>query len=64
LNKTKKDRWVLGADIRGAFDNISHNFILEKLGLVPGRKYAASQIWAKIWKWCRIGPSLLKVVLE
>lgn len=38
LNKTKKDRWVLDADIRGAFDNISHNFILEKLGLVPGRK--------------------------
>ncbi len=37
LNKSKKDRWVLDADIKGAFDNISQDFILQKLGPVPAR---------------------------
>src|SRR5216683_815906 len=35
-NKTKK--WVLDADIRGAFDNISHDYLLKAIGLVPGRE--------------------------
>lgn len=30
------DTWVLDADIKGAFDNISHNFLLQKLGEIPG----------------------------
>lgn len=29
--------WVLEADIKGAFDNISHEFLMEKIGEVPGR---------------------------
>jgi RNA-directed DNA polymerase len=32
------DTWVLDADIKGAFDNISHEFILNSIGLVPGRE--------------------------
>src|SRR5229473_569329 len=35
-NKTKK--WVLDADIRGAFDNISHAYLLETIGPVPGKE--------------------------
>src|SRR6266851_593752 len=35
-NKTKK--WVLDADIKGAFDNISHDYLLKVIGLVPGRE--------------------------
>ncbi len=35
-NKTKK--WILDADIRGAFDNISHEYLLKAIGLVPGRE--------------------------
>src|SRR5258707_3217656 len=35
-NKTKK--WVLDADIRGAFDHISHEYLLKAIGLVPGRQ--------------------------
>jgi len=35
-NKNKK--WVLDADIKGAFDNISHGFLLETLGEVPGKE--------------------------
>ena len=32
------DTWVLEADIKGCFDNISHEFILESLGKIPGRE--------------------------
>src|SRR6266566_406706 len=35
-NKTKK--WVLDADIRGAFDNISHEYLLKTVGPVPGKE--------------------------
>src|SRR5947208_13250996 len=35
-NKSKK--WVLDADIRGAFDNISHDYLLKAIGPVPGRE--------------------------
>ena len=37
LKKVSKDRWVLDADIKGAFDNIDHDFILRKLGPTPAR---------------------------
>lgn len=33
-----RDTWVLDADIKGAFDNISHEFILNTIGLIPGRE--------------------------
>lgn len=32
------DSWVLDADIRSAFDQISHDYILTVLGQVPGRE--------------------------
>src|SRR6266576_1617394 len=35
-NKTKK--WVLDADIKGAFDNISHAHLQEAIGPVPGKE--------------------------
>jgi RNA-directed DNA polymerase len=35
-NKTKK--WILDADIRGAFDNISHDYLLKAIGPAPGRE--------------------------
>jgi RNA-directed DNA polymerase len=38
LNGRHKDSWVLDADIKGAFDNISHSFILDKIGKCPGRE--------------------------
>ncbi|EKD05782.1 MAG: group II intron reverse transcriptase/maturase [Limnospira sp. PMC 1291.21] len=33
-----KDTWVLDADIKGAFDNINHEFILKAVGNLPGRE--------------------------
>src|SRR5439155_22538468 len=35
-NKSRK--WVVDADIAGAFDNINHDFLLEALGAFPGRE--------------------------
>ncbi|WP_026796177.1 MULTISPECIES: group II intron reverse transcriptase/maturase [Planktothrix] len=33
-----RDTWVLDADIKGAFDNLSHDYILKAIGQVPGRE--------------------------
>lgn len=38
LNRRKTHRWVFDADIKGAFDNINHEFILEAVGRIPGRE--------------------------
>lgn len=38
MNGNVKDQWVLDADIKGAFDNISHEFILKRLEQIPGRE--------------------------
>ena len=32
------DRWLLDADLQSAFDNIAHDFILTRLGAIPGRE--------------------------
>ncbi len=32
------DTWILDADIKGAFDNICHSFILTQIGQIPGRE--------------------------
>jgi RNA-directed DNA polymerase len=34
----KRKKWVLDADIAGAFDNINHDFLLRALGGFPGRE--------------------------
>ena len=36
--KKGMNTWILDADIKGAFDNICHKFILNVLGNVPGRE--------------------------
>lgn len=35
---TRRRKWVLDADIKGAFDNIDHDFLLEAIGEFPGRE--------------------------
>jgi len=37
LNKRSRSRWILDADIKAAFDMIDHDFVLSKIGCVPGR---------------------------
>lgn len=38
LNGHGRRPWVLDADIRGAFDHIDHQAIMQAIGLVPGRE--------------------------
>jgi RNA-directed DNA polymerase len=45
LNRRVHHKWVLDADIKGAFDNISHEFILTSTSKVPG--YALIKQWLK-----------------
>lgn len=35
---TSKDEWILEADIKGAFDNINHEFIMNAIGKTPGKR--------------------------
>lgn len=37
LNARTQDKWVLDADVRAAFDTIDHDFIINKLGNIPGK---------------------------
>jgi len=34
----RRKKWVVDADIHGAFDHINHQFLLEAIGEVPGRE--------------------------
>jgi RNA-directed DNA polymerase len=34
---TRRKKWVVDADIKGAFDNIDHGFLLQAIGNCPGR---------------------------
>jgi RNA-directed DNA polymerase len=34
----KRKKWVVDADIKGAYDNINHDFLLSALGEAPGRE--------------------------
>jgi RNA-directed DNA polymerase len=43
----RRKKWVVDADIKGAFDHISHDFLLTTLGPVPGR--------ALIRQWLKAG---------
>ncbi|CCD30104.1 putative RNA-directed DNA polymerase [Candidatus Glomeribacter gigasporarum BEG34] len=45
LRASCKRPWVLDADIQGAFDQISHTFLMQSLGNIPGR--ALIHAWLK-----------------
>lgn len=34
----RQKKWVVDADIKGAFDNINHDFLMQTIGEVPGRE--------------------------
>jgi RNA-directed DNA polymerase len=38
LKKRSLHKWVLDADLKGAFDNICHNFVLTRVAHLPGRQ--------------------------
>lgn len=38
LNRRSTHKWALDADLKGAFDNICHNFVLSQVAHLPGRE--------------------------
>jgi RNA-directed DNA polymerase len=38
LNSSREDKYVLDADIKGAFDNISHEYLIKTIGNTPGKE--------------------------
>jgi RNA-directed DNA polymerase len=34
----RRKKWVVDADVKGAFDNINHDFLLKAIGSAPGRE--------------------------
>lgn len=46
LNGRSRRPWILDADIKGAFDNISHCHILNAIGPIPGRELIKSWLQA------------------
>ena len=47
FNSRSTKRWVLDADIKGCFDNLSHEFLDKKLSGFPARQL--------IWRWLKAG---------
>jgi RNA-directed DNA polymerase len=49
-----KKKWVVDADIRGAFDNICGRFLLKAIGLFPGRELIKQWLKAGYMEYGRI----------
>lgn len=54
---TGNDYWILDADIKGAFDNISHEYLLKTIGLTPGRELIKQWLKAGYVEMGRIHPT-------
>jgi len=44
----KRKKWILDTDIKGAFDNIDHDFLLQSIGQAPGRELVRQWLKAGI----------------
>lgn len=49
----KSRPWALDADIKGAFDNIDHDFLLEVLGNFPARQWIEAWLKSGVMENCR-----------
>ncbi|MCA0254642.1 MAG: group II intron reverse transcriptase/maturase [Proteobacteria bacterium] len=49
----KTRRWVLDADIEGAFDNISHDFLVKAIGNFPGRHWIFAWLKSGVMESCK-----------
>ena len=54
LNSRARSKWVLDADIRGAFDHISHSYILRRMGNFPARRQVKAWLEAGYLEFGRI----------
>jgi len=56
-NKDPKRRWILDADLKGAFDNINHDFLLDALGTFPAKGMIAGFLKAGIMERATLSPT-------
>jgi len=49
-----KKKWVIDADIKGAFDNINHEFLLKTIGMFSGRELIKQWLKAGYMEYGRI----------
>jgi len=53
----KSRTWVLDADIKGAFDNIDHNFLLKTIGNFPSRKWVEAWLKSGVMEGFQLSPT-------
>jgi len=53
-----RNQFILDADIKGAFDHISHDFILQKIGQMPGRMLVKQWLKAGYVEYGRLHETL------
>ncbi len=53
----KSRKWVLDADIKGAFDNIDHDFLMKIIGNFPGRKWIKAWLKSGVMVNCQLIPT-------
>lgn len=53
----KSRKWILDADIEGAFDNIDHNFLMRTIGNFPGRRWIQAWLEAGVMEKHRLIPT-------
>lgn len=56
-NPGKSRMWVLETDIKGAFDHISHDFLLKAIGNFPGRAWIKAWLKAGIMEGGQMSPT-------
>jgi len=56
--KNAKREWVLDADLKSAFDNIDHDFLLARIGMFPAREQIRGWLKAGVVDRGRYSPTL------
>jgi RNA-directed DNA polymerase len=57
LNSSREDKYVLDADIKGAFDNISHEYLIKTIGDIPGKELITEWLKAGYVEMGKIYPT-------
>jgi RNA-directed DNA polymerase len=60
--RQKKKLWVLDADIKGCFDNIDHNFLLNSLGNFPAKDVIKAWLEAGYCEFPSKSPDVIETV--
>ena len=57
-NPSNTRKWVLDADIKGAFDNIDHDYLKRIIGNFPGRRWISAWLKSGVMEKCQVKPTI------